>query len=57
VVNIVVPPLRERKTDIPILVDYVLNRYCRMYNRESIKISAALVELFVNYTIQDVRGR
>jgi transcriptional regulator with PAS, ATPase and Fis domain len=34
VVNILVPPLRERKDDIPILVDYFLGRYCKMYNRE-----------------------
>jgi len=27
VVNIVVPPLRERKDDIPLLVDYFLNRF------------------------------
>ena len=39
VVNIVVPPLRERKDDIPLLVDYFLNRYCQMYNREELKVS------------------
>jgi two-component system response regulator AtoC len=52
VVNIVVPPLRERKDDIPILVDYFLNRYCRMYNREALKVSPHLMEMFLNYTWQ-----
>jgi two-component system response regulator AtoC len=52
VVNIVVPPLRERKEDIPLLVDYFLNRYCRMYNREALKVSPRLMEMFFNYTWQ-----
>jgi two-component system response regulator AtoC len=52
VVNIVVPPLRERKDDIPILVYYFLNRYCRMYNREALQVSPHLMEMFLNYTWQ-----
>ena len=52
VVNIVVPPLRERKDDIPLLVDYFLNRYCQMYNREPLKVSPRLMEMFLNYTWQ-----
>jgi two-component system response regulator AtoC len=47
-----VPPLRERKDDIPILVDYFLNRYCQMYNREALKVSPRLMEMFLNYTWQ-----
>jgi two-component system response regulator AtoC len=52
VVNIVVPPLRERKDDIPLLVDYFLNRYCQMYNRGALKVSPRLMEMFLNYTWQ-----
>jgi len=52
VVNIVVPPLRERKDDIPLLVDYFLHRYCQMYNREPLKVSPRLMEMFLNYTWQ-----
>jgi two-component system response regulator AtoC len=52
VVNILVPPLRERKDDIPILVDYFLNRYCQMYNRDPLKVSPRLMEMFLNYTWQ-----
>jgi transcriptional regulator with PAS, ATPase and Fis domain len=29
VINLVVPPLRERKDDIPILIDYFLNKECK----------------------------
>ncbi|OGP76104.1 MAG: hypothetical protein A2Z40_02070 [Deltaproteobacteria bacterium RBG_19FT_COMBO_60_16] len=49
VVNIFLPPLRERKEDIPLLVDYFLKRYSEMYNRERVKISPRLMELFLNY--------
>jgi two-component system response regulator AtoC len=49
VVNIVVPPLRERKEDIPLLGDYFLKRYKEMYNRDSIRISPRLMELFLAY--------
>ncbi|HWS15095.1 MAG TPA: sigma-54 dependent transcriptional regulator, partial [Candidatus Methylomirabilis sp.] len=52
VVNILVPPLRERKDDIPLLVDYFLKRYCQMYNRESLKVSPRLMEMFLNYSWQ-----
>jgi transcriptional regulator with GAF, ATPase, and Fis domain len=29
VINLPLPPLRERKEDIPLLVDYFFNRYCK----------------------------
>jgi len=50
VVNIMLPPLRERKDDIPLLVDYFLSRYSDMYNRESVKISPRLMEMFLDYS-------
>src|SRR3990170_5582 len=49
VVNIVVPPLRERKEDIPLLADYFLKRYEEMYNRDSLTISPRLMEMFLTY--------
>ena len=50
VVNILVPPLRERKEDIPVLVDYFMGRYSQMYNRDVMKTSPKLMELFLNYS-------
>jgi two-component system response regulator AtoC len=50
VVNIVVPPLRERKEDISLLADYFLARYKEMYNRDSVVISPRLMEMFLDYS-------
>jgi len=50
VVNILVPPLRERKEDIPVLVDYFMGRYSQMYNRDVMKTSPKLMEMFLNYS-------
>ena len=49
VVNIVVPPLRDRKDDIPLLADYFLKRYEEMYNRDSLTISPRLMDMFLKY--------
>jgi two-component system response regulator AtoC len=49
VVNIHVPPLRERREEIPILLDHFLERYAQQYERPAQKISAATMRLFMNY--------
>jgi DNA-binding NtrC family response regulator len=46
VVNIYVPPLRERTDDIPLLVDYFIRKYCASMNRPPVTIeSSALRKL------------
>lgn len=47
VVSITVPPLRERKDDIPILANYFLDRYNRKYNL-SRTISKEAIALMMN---------
>jgi len=37
-VEINVPPLREREEDIPLLVNYFVEKYCKKYRRSLIKI-------------------
>ena len=46
VVNIHVPPLRERIDDIPLLVEYFIKKYCTSMNRPPVTIdTAALARL------------
>jgi DNA-binding NtrC family response regulator len=41
VVNIRVPPLRERTEDIPLLVEYFIKKYCTLMNRPLIPMDSA----------------
>jgi len=44
VVNINVPPLRERIEDIPLLVDYFIIKYCTSMNRQPVTIDTAAIK-------------
>jgi transcriptional regulator with PAS, ATPase and Fis domain len=44
VVNINVPPLRERIEDIPLLTDYFIRKYCTSMNRPVIAIESAALK-------------
>jgi DNA-binding NtrC family response regulator len=48
-VQIELPPLRERKEDIPGLADYFLAQYATKYGKPSLKISGSAYEMLVNY--------
>jgi two-component system nitrogen regulation response regulator NtrX len=50
VIPIAVPPLRERKTDIPILVEHFIGEFCLENNKEMKKISAEAMDLLVSYS-------
>ncbi len=49
VVNIAIPPLRERKEDIPLLVDYFLKKYSQEYGRNSVHIGKEDLEKITDY--------
>ncbi len=49
VINIELPPLRERKEDIPILADFFLKKYCLSNNFEEKTFSNQAIELIQNH--------
>ena len=50
VVPLRVPPLRERKGDIPILVDHFLKKYCYLLGKEIREISSYAMQVLMNYS-------
>ncbi|NOY38038.1 MAG: sigma-54-dependent Fis family transcriptional regulator [Chlorobi bacterium] len=49
VVNIKVPPLRDRTEDIPLLVDYFIKKYCTSMSRDMISIDPAAMKRITEY--------
>jgi two-component system, NtrC family, response regulator AtoC len=49
VIELTVPPLRERPDEIPTLIDFFIARYARKYNRPARPISEPLRQLFMRY--------
>jgi DNA-binding NtrC family response regulator len=50
VVNINVPPLRERTEDIPLLVEYFIKKYCTTMNRSLITIDSSALKRLEEFT-------
>ena len=49
VIELTVPPLRERRDEVPTLTDFFVARYSRKYNRPLKPISNELRQLFLQY--------
>jgi two-component system response regulator AtoC len=49
VVNVTVPPLRERREEIPILIESFLHRYSALYGKPVPAIGAELMDAFQRY--------
>jgi two-component system response regulator AtoC len=49
VVSIDLPPLRERRDEIPVLTEYFLRKYSAEYNRPHLDVSPDTMQLFMDY--------
>jgi len=49
VVRIQVPPLRERRSDIPLLINYFLKKFAQIQKRSPKSISCETINLLTNY--------
>ncbi len=49
VVSIQVPPLRERKEDIPLLIDHFLNELCKANNKRPMNLEQDALDALVRY--------
>lgn len=48
-ITIKIPPLRERKEDIPILINHFLKKFSALYVRKDISISEEAINMLQNY--------
>ena len=49
VVNITIPPLRERKEEIPIFVEYFLDKFGKKYRKKPEPLSDEMMKTFLQY--------
>ncbi len=49
VVPIRIPPLRERKGDVPLLVNHFLKKYAELFHKEINELSSYAMEVLMNY--------
>ena len=60
VFSILLPPLRERKTDIPLIAKYFLSKYAQSMNKNMVDFSPQAMEMFLTYdwpgNIREVRN-
>lgn len=48
-VEIAIPPLRERREDIPTIAEYFVKYYCQKYGKADKRLSAAALDALVQY--------
>ncbi len=49
VIPLKIPPLRERKEDIPLLVEHFVNKHCLRCNKETPQVSPEVLTVLKNY--------
>ncbi|MBU4581000.1 MAG: sigma-54 dependent transcriptional regulator [Proteobacteria bacterium] len=60
VFSILLPPLRDRRTDIPLVAKYFLSKYAQSMNKNVVDFSPQAMEMFIGYdwpgNIREVRN-
>jgi DNA-binding NtrC family response regulator len=60
VFSILLPPLRDRRTDIPLIAKYFLDKYAQSMNKHVVAFSPQAMEMFIGYdwpgNIREVRN-
>ncbi len=49
VIRIVIPPLREREEDVPLLIDHFLAKFCKEQKKRISKVSSLAMRVLCNY--------
>jgi len=49
VISVQLPPLRERKEDIPLLVDHFVRKFCEENNKHSCRVPPDILKLLIDY--------
>lgn len=49
-IKIELPPLRERRDEIPVLAEYFLEKYAKKYNKENLKLNAEIKKKLSRYS-------
>ncbi len=49
IIQITIPPLRDRKEDIPVLISYFMEKYSRELGKPNCRIPQTLIDKLVNY--------
>ncbi|MCG8483810.1 MAG: sigma 54-interacting transcriptional regulator [Clostridia bacterium] len=50
VLNLIIPPLRERKDDIKLLLDFFLKKFSQKYNSKVEKLNEEVIEILMDYS-------
>jgi Nif-specific regulatory protein len=49
IIPIVLPPLRERRDDIPMLVEHFIRKICKEFGIENKRLDPGVIDLFIRY--------